>query len=219
MATTIAISDITTNVDTTGSGSEIEVTGDGYFDDLMETINTHLKAQYDANRLTGDAYARVYMGMAQAALGQSMQFSLAKRNAELKADIATEELLKKKNEVTVSDGTVQDKIDSSSAQLTKLENEATVSTSTVQNKIDLSSAQLIKVQAEGSYIDEQETQLINSVEFNNKIKSLDSLADTYGTFGAGGLTMSSDMWGTYFSIVNDLSTASVPTSTTVTKVT
>jgi len=179
MATTIAISDITTNVATTGSGSEIVVTGDGYFDDLMETINTHLKAQFDASRLTGDAFARVYMGMAQAALGQSIQFALAKRNTEVKADIAEKELLVKTAEATVATGTTQFKIDMAECQKEKVCNEA-------------------------SYIGEQKTQLIASVKFNNQIKAIDSLADTYGTFGAGGLTVSSDMWDTYYTLIANL---------------
>lgn len=191
MATTINISDITSNVNVDTNNV---VTGDGYFDDLMETVNTHLKAQYDLGRITGDAYARVYMSMAQSAMGQAINFALAKRNTELKADMAEQDLGIKEDENYVSN-------------LTK------------DNKVSMVASQLAKIQAETSYIDEQETQLENSVNFNNKIKALDSLADTYGTFGAGGLTVSSDMWNTYFSIVSDLATATAPTSTTVTKVT
>jgi hypothetical protein len=194
MATTIDISDITNNVQTTGVGQDTEVTGDGYFDDIMETVNKHLKAQFDAGRMTGDIYGRVYSQTMQSVLAQSMQFALAKRNAEIKSDIAEKELVIKGVESEIATGTKD-------------------------NKIAMATQQLAKLTAEASYIDEQETQLINSVNYNNKIKALDSLADTYGTFGAGGLTVSSDMWNTYFSIVADLSTATAPTSTTVTKVT
>ena len=194
MATTIDIVDITDNVATTGTGQDIAVTGDGYFDKIMMTVNEHLKSQFDAGRMTGDIYGRVYSQTMQSVLAQSMQFALAKRNAEIKSDIAEKELIIKGVESEIATGTKT-------------------------NKIAMAGQQLAKLTAEASYIDEQETQLINSVNYNNKIKALDSLADTYGTFGAGGLTVSSDMWNTYFSIVSDLSTATAPTSTTVTKVT
>lgn len=193
MATSIAISDITTNVTT---DANYNVSGDGYFDDLMETVNTHLKAQFDAGRITGDAYAKAYVAMAQNAMNQSIQFGLTKRSAELRADSLNEDVLKKQEDYLVQTGTGvrQAKIDNVVAQKDKAENEAL-------------------------YVAEQKTQLTASVGYNNKIKALDSLADTYGTFGAGGLTLSSDMWGTYFNIVADLSGATAPTSTTVTAVT
>lgn len=192
MATAIDISNITNNVSV---DSDYNISGDGYFDDIMETINTHLKAQFDAGRITGDNYAKSYIALAQNALNQSVQFALTKRSAELRADGLNEDVLKKKEEYEVQTGTGvrQAKIDNVIAQKTKVENEAL-------------------------YVAEQKTQLTASVGYNNKIKALDSLADTYGTFGAGGLTMSSDMWSTYFSIVADLSGATSPSSTTVTSV-
>ena len=69
------------------------------------------------------------------------------------------------------------------------------------------------------YVAAQKLAMEEQVIDNRKIKALDSLADTYGTFGAGGITMSSEMWAAYFSIVNDLTGTTEPTSTTVTKVT
>lgn len=202
MATSINLSDITSNVAT---DSDYNVTGDGYFDDIMETMTAHLQAQYDAGRITGDSYARVYMNLAQSAMGQAIQFALTKRSAELRADGLEQDVLKKTEDYQVLTGTY----DAGGA------NETTVR----QAKIDTIVAQRDKAIAEASYIDEQETQLIASVGYNNKLKVMDSLADTYGTFGAGGLTLSSDMWSTYFGIANDVAGATVPTSTTVTKVT
>lgn len=192
MATSIEISDITSNVAT---NSSYDVTGDGYFDDVMETINTHLKAQFNAGRITGDNYAKSYVALAQNALNQTIQFGLTKRSAELRADGLSEDVLKKQEDYEVQTGA-----------------------NVRQAKIDTALAQRDKVENEALYIAEQKTQLTASVGYNNKIKALDSLADTYGTFGAGGLTMSSDMWSTYFSIVSDLSGASTPSSTTVTEV-
>lgn len=61
------------------------VTGTGVFDDLMEAVNIHLKAQYDLGRITGSDYATVYLGAMQTALQQSVSFTLgkAKTNAEV----------------------------------------------------------------------------------------------------------------------------------------
>ena len=176
MATSIDISNITSGVTTSEAGI---VTGSGYFDDLMETISKHLVAQYDQGRLTGDTYAKAYVGLIQSTLSQSVQFALAKRNTEIKADSSAQELITKTNEATISTGTVQTKIDTATSQ---------------KNKID----------AEGNYIAEQKIQLINSVIYNNKIKAIDSLSDTYGTFGAGGLTVDADMWAVYFSLIANL---------------
>lgn len=194
MSTLINISDITSGV-STNSSTHI-VTGDGYFDNLMETASQHLRAQFDAGRITGDSFAKAYISIMNNVLNQSIQFALTKRAAELKADSLNEDVLKKQEDylVQTSAGVREAKVDNIIAQKDKAENEAL-------------------------YVAEQKTQLTASVGYNNKIKALDSLADTYGTFGAGGLTLSSDMWSTYFSIVSDLSTATAPTSTTVTKVT
>lgn len=87
-----------------------------------------------------------------------------------------------------------------------------------QAKIDLATYQAEKMHNDADYSAEKTTQLVQSVEDNRKIKALDSLADTYGTFGAGGLTLSSDMWNTYFSIIATLTGATEPDSTTVTRV-
>jgi len=193
MATNINISDITSNISV---DNDYNVSGDGYFDDLMESVNKHLLAQYQANRITGDSYAKAYVSMMQSVLGQAIQFGLAKRSTEIRTDIAEEDYKKKLEDyqIMTATGVRQAKID------------------TILNQKD-------KSIAEKDYVLEQTQQLVNSINYNNKIKALDSLADTYGTYGAGGLTMSSDMWATYFSIVTDLSTVPAPTSTTVTKVT
>ena len=63
------------------------------------------------------------------------------------------------------------------------------------------------------------TAMNEQVVDNRKIKALDSLSETYGTFGAGGLDLTSDMWGTYFGIVATLSGQTAPTNTGASKVT
>lgn len=115
--------------------------------------------------------------------------------------------------------TKQDKIDSSGFESNKKASELAVVQGTQAAKISQATAQLNKTNQETDYIGTQEAQLVASVEYNNKIKAVNALGQTYGTFGAGGLTVSSDMWNVYFGIVSDLSTASLPTDTDVTKVT
>ena len=54
---TLTISSLTTNVQT---DSSYVVTGDGILDDIMETVNKHLDAQFKLGRITGTDYATVY---------------------------------------------------------------------------------------------------------------------------------------------------------------
>jgi len=79
---TLTIADLTTNVVTDTS---YNVTGDGVLDDLMETVNAHLDAQYKLGRITGTDYATVYLGALQATVQQSVVYLLgqAKSNAEV----------------------------------------------------------------------------------------------------------------------------------------
>jgi len=79
-------------------------------------------------------------------------------------------------------------------------------------------AQIAKVNADTSLVTAQEAGITQQVVDNRKIKALNSLSNTYGVFGSGGITMSTDMWTTYFSIVGDLAGTAAPASTTVAKV-
>ena len=78
----ISISDLTSNIST---DSEYNVTGDGVFDKLMETVNAHLDAQFKLGRITGTDYATVYLGALQATVQQAVAYILGqeKTNAEV----------------------------------------------------------------------------------------------------------------------------------------
>jgi hypothetical protein len=82
----ITIKDVTDNVQV---DSEFKVTGDGVLDDLMETLTTHLTAQYDAGRIVGNDYATVYLGMIQAVLAQSIQFVMGVPQAQEQATLTS----------------------------------------------------------------------------------------------------------------------------------
>lgn len=57
----VDISEITKNIATqTNEDGELYVTGDGIFDNLMETATAHLNAQWNNQRIRGEQYAEVY---------------------------------------------------------------------------------------------------------------------------------------------------------------
>ena len=209
--TEISIQDVTRNLTISTEDDTFIATGEGYLDDLMESVNTQLKVQHDNGRITGPAYAQVYMSLFQAAMAQSLSFALNKRQKEIEADRG--EIM-----VAVEEATKQNNIDISGYKKDTERVNSEIAEGTKADKIALAAQQLAKLLADTEYVNEQETQLINSVNFNNQIKAIDALGDTYGTFGAGGLTVSSDMWATYFGLINDLTGTAAPTSTTVSKV-
>jgi hypothetical protein len=60
--------------------------GTGVFDKLMESINGQIETQYLSNRITGSDYATVYLGSLQAALSQSIQFTMQEELTEAQVD-------------------------------------------------------------------------------------------------------------------------------------
>ena len=60
------------------------VTGTGIFDDMMETVNAHMAAQFNLGRITGSDYATVYLTALQATVQQAVAFTVGvqKGNAE-----------------------------------------------------------------------------------------------------------------------------------------
>lgn len=75
----IDISDVTSGVSV---DSNHTVTGNGVFDDLMETVNTHIKAQFDSDRIQSTDIANMYIGIMPAVLAESMKFVLQKEQSE-----------------------------------------------------------------------------------------------------------------------------------------
>ena len=77
----IDISNFTQNVTTSADNV---VTGSGIFDDMMETVNAHMAAQFNLGRITGSDYATVYLTAIQATVQQAVAFTIGaqKGNAE-----------------------------------------------------------------------------------------------------------------------------------------
>jgi len=80
------------------------------------------------------------------------------------------------------------------------------------------SKQAIKLDADTSLVASQEDAITQQVIDNRKIKVFDGLGEVFGTMGAGGLTVSSEMWTYLFNIGSDLAGGTNPTTTTITKV-
>jgi len=87
--TQINVEDITSNVSV---DSDNVVTGDGVLDKLMETINTHIVAQFDAGRIKGTDIARMYIGIVPSAMETATQFALQKQSAEKQTDLVNEQV-------------------------------------------------------------------------------------------------------------------------------
>lgn len=65
------------------------VDGTGVFDVLMATVKQHLLEEYEADRITGDEYTKVYLGAMQGAMQTAVQFLLNSQQEEkIQAEIA-----------------------------------------------------------------------------------------------------------------------------------
>ena len=85
-------------IDELTSGVQVDsnhvVTGDGVFDDVMETINTHIVAQYSAGRLKAENVATLYVGIVPMALSESIKFLLQRKtNTQQLRVLAAQEAL------------------------------------------------------------------------------------------------------------------------------
>lgn len=64
------------------------IDGEGMFDGLMTALNAHLVKEYERGRLTGAQYAETYVQLTTAAMGQAVQYLLAKDQAYWQAQLA-----------------------------------------------------------------------------------------------------------------------------------
>lgn len=63
---------------TIGMVTDTTVEGAGAFDVLMRGFRSHLKEEWEANRITGDDYTKAYIALTESAMSQSIQFLLQK---------------------------------------------------------------------------------------------------------------------------------------------
>jgi hypothetical protein len=117
MASPIVVADLTTNA--------IEGTGD--FDVMMQVVQKHIVAEYNAGRIKGPEYSQVYLGALQSTLQVATQFTLSKAKAVQETELLEKEVLK-----SIEDALL------------------------VQAQTALSTAQELKVDAEKLLVDAQE---------------------------------------------------------------
>jgi hypothetical protein len=77
----LTITDLTDNIATSAA---FVVTGDGVFDDMMETVNAHFDAQFQLNRITNTDFGQIYAEAVAAVLAQAVAYTIGvqKGNAE-----------------------------------------------------------------------------------------------------------------------------------------
>jgi hypothetical protein len=85
MATVISIADVTSNVVVSSDG-KYTVSGTGILDDLMETINTHLVAQYDANRISSTELAEIYANVIPSIVSTAVNFTIQQKVSAAQVD-------------------------------------------------------------------------------------------------------------------------------------
>lgn len=169
----------------------------GYTGDLMTLADEHLKKVIEAGHVSQSESGRVYASMISVAISNGINFGMNKELMERKIDISA--FKAQLDEVTfeVAEATKQDKIDTSAANLFILEGGK-------QFKIDITEHQATKALNDANLVAAQQKALEEQVIDNRKIKAISALSSTYGTIGAGGLTLSDDMWEIYFSLIIDL---------------
>lgn len=57
------------------------IDGTGAFDAIMRSLSVHLKAEYNAGRITGAEYAKAYIALTESALGNATQYLLGREQA------------------------------------------------------------------------------------------------------------------------------------------
>ena len=65
--------------------TQIKIEGSGLFDELMQSVKSHLQEEYDKQRIRGADYTQAYVASMQAAMGNAVQYLIGMRliDAEL----------------------------------------------------------------------------------------------------------------------------------------
>lgn len=79
------------------------VSGEGIFDELMETATKHLQAQFEGNRIRGEMYAQAYIQIYIETLKAAMQIWLQKPLNDKQVEVADKELELKDKDLELKD--------------------------------------------------------------------------------------------------------------------
>jgi len=168
--------------------------GTGVFDKIMESVNSNIKVEFDNGRIVGQAYAATYLGGLQSALTVAAQFVTTVDSAKANADAARINAISKEFTLEQMMPISKDKADE----------ELQVMLDTHTSKVAISEYQADKVSKDVDMTVAQIKALEEQVIDNRYIKAIDSLSSVYGTFGAGGINVSSDQWGVYYKLISEM---------------
>lgn len=78
-----------------------ETAGSGLFDELMRTVNSHLKSEFQSGRIAGADYGQVYLGSLTGAMQNASQFILSMERTNKEIQLMDEQILQaqKQNEL------------------------------------------------------------------------------------------------------------------------
>lgn len=153
-----------------------EIEGTGVFDQIMQANEAHLKAEYQAGRITGSDYTTVYLGSLQAAMQAAVTFILGRQTADKQADLLAEQILESQKNQSRTDAEI---ILINAQVVTQNSQQAKIAAdiAAIAEKANLDLKQQLKMQAEIDLL----TQRTKS-EIANILDLVDGVAVT-GTVG------------------------------------
>ena len=159
-----------------GFKEDLVVKGDGIFDVLMNTATSHLKAQFDSNRLRDEDYATAYIQVYQATLQAALQIWLQKGVADKQVELLNAQIVSENKQpelLTAQIGLLNAQITSESKQ-PELLNAQVVH---LGKQGELLTAQTAQATAQAELLDKQGELSAAQIEhFDAQIRHLDAQA-------------------------------------------
>ena len=157
-----------------------QVGGTGVFDALMETISAHLKAEYTANRITGQQYTEAYIASVGAALQTAASFLMGKDQAYWQAVLTQQQARTAEAEF----GLTKMKIATEDQQYCVLKKQESL----ITEQIEVQRAQTLDTRTDGAVIKgsvgkqkDLYTQQITSYQRDAEVKAAKMFIDTWIT--------------------------------------
>lgn len=85
-------------IPTIGELTEVEVTGSGVFDVLMQATKAHLQEEYAKGRIKGPEYSTVYLGAIQSVMDRALEFLLTREKVEMENQLIQAQILNAQTE-------------------------------------------------------------------------------------------------------------------------
>lgn len=160
--------------------------GSGVFDKLIQAVEQHIESQHKAGRITGTAYADVYLGSMQSVLSESVKFLLTEQQAEKQAELIAEQILseQKNNEpgglIDLEKKKNQEQIDLIIAQTAAQYENIDASRKETNRQNLLNSKQVIKIGKESELLTTQNSELLLNGVVERDLKDAQRVATETG---------------------------------------